>query len=371
MAEVTWWLLLVTLVSIIMNSIIVVLILSKAEQAKNVVTWILLAAIISMFGWIITTYLQLDLITVDEDPFIFTIIRLVGNISNLIVQILLVNFFRLLVKPRPSWTRNAYLLSLGSLLSGFAGVAIYAGSKNNTDLIDVCWGYADTINYIFIPSVVIFAGLDLRELLNETMSENQRKQVKSLRNGLFFGLLGALPFVILQQVSIFGVGGEHYFLTVALLVITIALFFFIRAYLVDPRVAFIVPHRAYLLIVVDKNGVLKYSKNFLDESAKDHSTILVSAGLSAINSMMSEFYETEVLPTFLAFEQRKIMFHWSEGYFIAVFTDRDSMLIREAMKQTTKELKDKYKDDLRKVMDGLKMLELDEVIAKTFFFIYP
>ena len=170
MAEITWWLLLVTLASFIMNSIIIILILSKAEQAKNVVTWILLAAIISMFGWIITTYLQLDLITEerDADLFIFTIIRLVGNISNLIVQILLVNFFRLLVKPRPSWTRNAYLLSLGSLLSGFAGVAIYAGWEKNRELIDVCWGYADMINYIFIPSVVIFAGFDLRELLNPT-----------------------------------------------------------------------------------------------------------------------------------------------------------------------------------------------------------
>ncbi|MFX1514014.1 MAG: hypothetical protein ACFFCQ_15655 [Promethearchaeota archaeon] len=364
MAEITPWLLLVTLASLIMNSIIISLIFSKSEQASNRVTWILLSATFALFIWIITSYIQLDLVTIDDDPFRFAVIAALGNLSNLIVQIFLVNFFRLLIEPRVSWIRNAYLCSLGALLCGFAFVAIYAGWDNDTDLIEVCWAFADTINLIFTPSVVIFAGLDLRTLLNESMSEKQHKQVTSLRNGLIFGLVGILPFLVLQRV-------DHNYLAVILLIITIALFFFIRAYLVDPRVAFIVPHRAYLAIVVNKTGVLKYSKNFLDESSVSDSTVLVSAGLSAINSMMSEFYETEVRPTFLAFEEKKILFHWSEDYFIAVFADRDSMLLRLAMKQTTKEIKDKYKEEIRDMMDGLRMLdELDEIIARTFYFIY-
>ena len=280
-------LIVMTIISVTLNIIVLFLILRQKEQASNRVTWILLGAYGSLLVWILTSYIQLDLITIDNDPFGFSVIAALGNVANFAVLFLLMNFFRLLIEPRPNWLRNSYLLSLSTLLLGFALVAIYGGSENNRDLIETCWTFANFVNLIIVPSVVVFITKDTRMLLSEPMSEKQRKQVKKLRNGLLFGVIGVIPFVALQHI-------DHIFLSPMLLVASVALFFLIQGYLIDPRVAFMVPHRAYLLIVADDNGVLKYSKNFIDQTAANDDTILITAGLTAISSMMSEFYKTEV-----------------------------------------------------------------------------
>ncbi|MFW9996898.1 MAG: hypothetical protein ACFFD4_32955 [Candidatus Odinarchaeota archaeon] len=357
-------LILVTAASLAMLFGIIIVIWKKSEQASNQVTWILILADISVATWFATSYIQIDFVTIESDLLGYAIVATVGNIALILILIFLANFFRLLVQPYPSALQNSYLLSLGALLTGIAITSIYGGVQGDVTLVEFCWTLADMLNLIIMPSAALFIYTDLRDMLAEPLSDKQRRQVISIRNGLFFGVVAVLPFILLQRLV------DRIFFSFTLPIVAFSIFFFTRAYLLDPRVAFILPHRTYLVVVVTHTGSLKYSRNFMEKSAGDPSAMLVSMGLSAIKTMLSEFYQADVHPTYLSFVKQKIMFHWNEGYFIAVFTDRNSMLIRQAMEQTAKEIRERFKEDLQDVMEGPKELDLDDIITKTFNFIY-
>ncbi|MFV2016421.1 MAG: hypothetical protein ACC656_13400, partial [Candidatus Heimdallarchaeota archaeon] len=136
----------------------------------------------------------------------------------------------------------------------------------------------------------------------------------------------------------------------------------------DPRVAFILPERTYLAIMVNNFGGLQYSKNFLKEN-NDSFTVIISGVLNAIAGIMSEFYDAPVQPQLIQFEQRQILLKWREGYFLAVFTDRDSPLIRTAMDQTVTEIENKFGDKLQKQLSSPILLDLDDIFQKAFYFV--
>lgn len=359
------WVPLLVVFSIIMNIIVIVLILKKSVQANHTITKVLVGSLITISIWVFTVYLQLEFFTINGNLIDYTTVATISNISILIGLILLATFWELLVEPNPNFIQIGYLSSLASVVFGFAFLSIFAGMNNDLTVVKEAWDIADIFNILIVVSVIIFINSNLKRIFSENLSARQRAQIKNLRNGLLFGFLTGIPFIFLSRFV------DTSFTAIFFVIVAITLYFFVRAYLIEPRVAFILPHRTYLITVVSKNGLLKYSKNFMNETRNDNKTLLVSMGLSAVNSMLSDFYKTSVSPKIIAFEKQMILFHTLENYFIAAFTDRDSLLIRQAMTKMAEMLAKTYlKDDLSKIMDSPVIMDLDEITDKAFFFIY-
>jgi hypothetical protein len=319
----------------------------------------LIGTIVSISIWIITVYLQIEYYTFEEELLINTIIASISNVVILFGLILMSGFVKLLVEPKLSFSQTIMIVYLSSIVIGIRVISIYLANIDEEDYVNTVSMLADFLNFAVIISVIIFIQLDLRKLFNEDLSEKQKNQVKLV---ILTGLTGVLPIIILS--TFLGID----YLAISFSVIAISLFFLINAYLIDPRIAFILPYRTYLAIVVNKTGVLRYSKDFIGDRAMT-STMLISNTLTAITAAMSEFYNTEVSPSFIEFEEKLILFSLADDYFLAVFTDRDSPLIRKAMDNTMKEIDEQYHEELEATTE-LVMLNLDEIFDKTFYFIY-
>jgi hypothetical protein len=345
-----------------MNLSILILIFRNRAQASSRITIFLIGTIVSISIWIITVYLQIEYYTFEEELLINTIIASISNVVILFGLILMSGFVKLLVEPKLSFSQTIMIVYLSSIVIGIRVISIYLANIDEEDYVNTVSMLADFLNFAVIISVIIFIQLDLRKLFNEDLSEKQKNQVKLVHRSILTGLTGVLPIIILS--TFLGID----YLAISFSVIAISLFFLINAYLIDPRIAFILPYRTYLAIVVNKTGVLRYSKDFMGDRAMT-STMLISNTLTAITAAMSEFYNTEVSPSFIEFEEKLILFSLADNYFLAVFTDRDSALIRKAMDSTMKEIDEKFHEELHATSE-LVMLDLDEIFDKTFYFIY-
>ncbi len=363
---VEYWIAFFALIAVIMNVSIIGLILRKREQASNRVTWYLIGTIISISIWIITVFMQIEYFTIDDNLVANTIVASISNVVILLGLTLMAGFAKLLVEPTINFIQMRILVGLTGMVSGIYVVSIYLVlDDQNIDrsIIDTISVITDLINLFVTILVIVFIQTDLTKLLNEPLSEIQKKQINYVNRSLLIGLIGILPIIFVA--SIYGIR----LLAIAFIIISIALFFLINAYLIDPRVAFILPHRTYLAIVVNEAGILRYSRDFMGNRDLK-STLLISSALSAIVSLMAEFYDAEIVPTLLKFQERLILFSIEEKFFLAVFTDRDSPLIRTAMSNTVKEIKGKF-DSLDHI-SGAKTLQedWDDIFDKTFYFIY-
>jgi len=337
------------------------------QQANNRLTWFVTIALISVGFWILGTYLQLDTFTVDNNIAAYTIVTSVSNIAIILGLILFVSFVQYFVQPKLRTKQLILEIFLLALAIGFYIVHIYAGFHNDKSLVEFTLNLANIINPI-ITIIVLYSSIkDLQTLLNENLSDQQRSQVVTFRNSLVIGFGGIIPVIVIAAVV------NQSLLAYSYVIISAALFFVVRAYSIDPRIAFILPERTYLAIVVNNFGTLRYRKIFQQtkEDELDSSAVLISGALKAVTTMMSEFYNADVQPSLIMFRGRMILFLWTKHYFIAVFTDQDSPLIRSAMAQTVIEIEKKYGDELIPLLEtSPRMLELDEIFAKTFFFIY-
>lgn len=355
-----FWIAFFVIITVIMNFGIIVLILRNREQANNRITWYLIGTIVSISIWIITVFLQIEYFTFEDNLLTHTIIASISNIVILFGLTLMAGFAKLLVEPIVSIVQMSILFGLSGLVAGIYMIIVYLATQNESDYVNTASIIKDLINFTIIILVIFFIQSDLRILLKEPLSKKQENQIKLVNRSLLIGLIGILPIIILASFY----GDE--LLAIAFVIISIALYFLINAYLIDPRVAFILPYRTYLVIIVNDSGVLRYSRDFMgDRDLK--STLLISSALSAIVSLMSEFYNTDVVPTMVKFQDRLILFSISNDYFMAVFTDRDSVLIRSAMSNTIKEINEKY-TSLDHKLDI--PIDLNDIFDRTFYFIY-
>ncbi len=357
------WVPIAFLLSLGLNSTVIIIILKETKQLKHQITWILVVALSSVSVWSISTFLQLDLFTLEKAPLMFSIVALIGNIAVLIGLALTATFWRLLVKPSVDPRQLGYLGTLMALLTGFGIMGVIAALNDNLIILQQAWRFNDFINVIYILSITVFIRNDLKLILSENLSSKQREQIINLRNGMLFGFLSGVPIIIISQLI------DKNFLALTFLIIAVMFFLVTRAYLINPKVAFVLPHRAYLLVIVDNGGTLKYRRNFLEESEDMNSAMLISMGLSAVRAMMSEFYNTPVKPVSIRFEERMIMFHAEDDYFMAVFTDRESLLVRLGMEQAARKIKERFEEKLPDILLQPRELEINEIIDEAFYFI--
>ncbi|RMG35431.1 MAG: hypothetical protein D6732_09300, partial [Methanobacteriota archaeon] len=169
-------------------------------------------------------------------------------------------------------------------------------------------------------------------------------------------------------IAIIAITGTQTLISLIYMLLTISFSMLNFAYFEDPRVAFILPEKVKLVVLVNSSGILKYSKYFSLER-DEASTAIVSGGLKAVSLLLSDFLQREVTPKLIQFEENLILIKSEKYYFLAVFADRDSQLLREAMENTAKEINKKFADDLPKIINGPQIFDLDDIFKKTFYFI--
>lgn len=359
-----------TFSSIVIDIFVIFTILRKREQANIAMNWYLIGMIASIIIWILSVYLQETIFPYYPDKDLdnllgFAVLAAISNIVIVIGLLLISIFIKYLVEPELDFKQSSYLISLVVLISGFYILIIIGAFLENTEFVDITFNIANLANLTMVISVLYFSRNDITILQNSIVNaSNQLKlQLKLLNIGLHTALVGIIPLLIIANFY------SRDAIAISFILITISLSVIAYAYQLDPRVVYILPERTYQTIVVSNAGVLRYSKHFAGEE-DETSTILISGALNAVSSMMSEFYDAPVYPNMIQFKERLILFKWSTDYFLAVFSDRDSKLIRSAMDATIKEIDLKYGDTISSHLDGGRLLDLDATIEKTFYFVY-
>ncbi|MDH5645986.1 MAG: hypothetical protein OEZ01_08260 [Candidatus Heimdallarchaeota archaeon] len=347
----------------LLNLGIIQRILSHRSQAKSKLTWLMLVAILSISFWIILTYLQFEVLSIDNNLIGHAYLDFFSNIVILIGLFCLVAFFNLLVSPRLDVKIISVIGGLSFIILGLKLSHIVLAKNNELDLVHQIKSLTDVFNLIIIIFVIYFGHTDLKLLLKEDLNAIQRKQVKSLYNALLIGLSGMIPIIGLTLI-------KFEFLSFAYIFITIALFMVINTYVTDPRVAFILPEKTSLVLVVSVHGVYKYSKRFSESEEEDDDTILISGALNAIMTLMSEFYKSPSTPELIKFQNQLILLLWEKDYFIAAFSERDSLFIRNAMEKTVSLINNTYQENIKEIMFQSKVLDLDPIIKDSFYFVY-
>ncbi len=339
------------------------LILREKKQTSKKITWLLLIGLVSIMVWITADYIQLQFFTPDENLAWFAFIAALGNIVILIGLASIAIFADLLVFPTPPLKRLIYLSALISIVGGISLASVVSGVMDNKDIVLMTRTLSDILNLTIMISVIYFARQDLNTLLQENLGPMQRLQLKYLKTALYVGILGLIPIIAIATFF------NPVWLSLSFAVVSLAMFFIVRGYAMDPRVAFILPYKTYLAMVVNKEGVLKYEKEFI-KIRDQEATFLISMALSAVSSMMSEYYQSEVYPNFIDFGKEKLILKWANDFFVVVFTENDSMLVRNAVEEAVKKIKERYGDKLSAVMTDSASLELNDIFADAFYFVF-
>jgi hypothetical protein len=344
------------------NITAIYLILSKKEQSSQKLTWLLIGTISSVTLWVITTSFQIETLSQDNNLLGFAVSAAISNVVVLFGIIFLSTFVNYLIRPKVDLVRMVTLTALVSFCVAMYIIMIIGANEKDNDLVNLTFNFANVSNAVLFIAYVIWVRRDFKTLLAEDLPESLRKHVQRFYTASIIAIVGNFPIFLLAWFV------DQSYLAFSYLLITISVAIMVYNYLQDPRVAFILPERTYLAIMVNSFGGLQYSKNFLKET-RDSFTVIISGVLNAISGIMSEFYDNPVQPQLIKFEERQILLKWREGYFLAVFTDRDSPLIRTAMDQTVKEIERTFGANLQREITSPILLDLDDIFQRTFYFV--
>ena len=351
-------------ISTIVNIIVIKLILSKKEQTNQKMTWLAVGNNICVGLWIIITSFQAGPLSEENNLVGFTISAFISNLLILIGMCFLSIFVTYLIKPTVSLNRLMLFCSTISSVATLYVIMIIEAMNENKSMVDLTLTLVNILNLIVVISFLMWIHRDFTIFMDEIKDPETSTRVMRFYLAIIIGLVGNIPILLLAWFV------NQTFLSLTYLILPISMSFLIYNYYKDPRVAFILPERTYLAIVTNSNGGLKYEKLFWNFRGNDF-TIIISGVLNAVTNIMSEFYDQAVQPRLIEFENKRILLKWQDEYFLAVFTDRDSPLIRTAMDETVKAINSKYGSDLKKHMNSANILDLDKMFESTFYFVLP
>ena len=350
------------IVSISLCILLMKIILKRREQLTEKFTWLALGIISTVAIWIFLIDLMYIFDTYHLSLFGFYILTAVSYAIALAAVILLHIFVKFTVQSQLNNIQFNLILGLYSVNVGMLIAYVVLGFHRRENLQVELLKVINVISIFFILFTIIFMQQDFTKLKLEKLSKKQTKQVNFLNYGIQAGLIMQLPIIYVSAfINIF-------FVLYACFGITIALFFIIQAYSVDPRVSFILPEKTYLLFIADKLGTPLYSKNFMEKDETDE-TILVSGTLKTITAIMTEFYQVETIPKLLRFNNHLILVHWSEEFYIAVISKQDSHLLYSAMNRLDKKIREKF-TDLTQLADPNFESDISQLVQQSFFFIW-
>ncbi len=357
-------------VSMTLAVAISVIILRRREQAKVKMNWLLFFAILTTMIWILSVYIEemyFPYFPKKQVEFMlpFGILSGISNVGIVLGLSFLSTFYTLLIYPHIQWKRMTIWISFTMLIiAGYVPLILIAIQKN-VSLYDEVFMVINVFNVLFLIVLLYYVYKDLRVLNQSLVNTNETltKQMKIITYFTYYGLLSQIPILILGNFV------ERSLISIAFINLTITMGGLTYAYLIDPRIVFVLPEKIERIIVVNNSGLLKSYKEFESKDA-DTPTMLISGALSAIFTVMSDFYNTEVYPKTIEFDNQLILLNWSSNFFIAAFVKRDSSLIRNSMKKTIQRIHDTYGEDSDVFTKGHSYINLDGIFDETFYFVY-
>ena len=352
----------IVIFSILLNFLLLYIILRRREQLTERFTWLAFAIVFFIIFWIISLDLMYVFDTNNLSKLGFYILTACSYFIGLAVVILLHTFVKFSVQPKLNYLQFSIILSLYFVDAGLLLAYILLGFHNQTDLQTQLIKLVNVIFIFYVLFTVVFMQQDFTRLKLERLSEKQEKQIKLLNIGLVAGLSSQIPVIYISAFV------DLFFVLYACFGISIALFIIIQAYLVDPRLTFILPEKTYLLILADQYGTPFFTKNFLDEEDSDE-IILVTSTIKSITTILTQFYQVETIPQMLKFNSHLILVQWSKDFYIVVISKQESHLLYSAMRRLENSLKKQF-PLFSGMLDPKSESTILQLVEKNFFFIW-
>ncbi len=356
--------------SVVLGILVLGIILRNRQQVKIRMNWLLILTIVSVIFWITSTYLQETYFQYYQtnDPNLmvpFTILAFTSNVGILTGIIFLTMFVQLLISPTIDIIWTGFLVTLDIVVFTLYISLFYVAPTRNVSLFNQIALLTNFVNLLFLGLAIYVLMRDLRFLRENLKGRNKTldTQVRFLTFSILMGIIPIIPILIIARFI------DRNLISVAFITLIISLVALVYTYVIDPRIVFVLPERIEKVIVVGHDGVLRHEKNFVKPN-DNLPPSLISGALSAIFTVMSDFYNSEVYPNTIKFQDNLILLEWSDTFFVAAFVKRESTLLRSSLKNTVTEIIKKYARTPEILVKSYQGLDLSDIFNETFYFVY-
>jgi hypothetical protein len=349
--------------SIISILIIILLIWKDPMVHSNNIFYLLFGGFVTGLIWVISSYINRAFV-VGENLFLESILGLIGNLAGLSTFGFFAIFFRSINIPKIDPKPIIIYSSLISLSLGIRYMSVVYANRGDLDLFLMARDATNIFNLFAVAYTIYLISYDYKLMLTKKINKFQRKQIQAI----YYSIL------IAQIISIF---------TISLVIITndiniilynyipIIISFSVIAWSIhqDPRIVSLFNDQIYMFFLSNHNGVLKYG---IDVYSKDKTHPLLFSGItSALVSVINDLYDFSLEPVSTKFDNGFIHFSMEKHYFLVVFSEKESKVVKHAMTNFSKKLQDLYDDHLESVIESEEELDLEILFNHCFFFLQP
>ena len=322
----------------------------------------MLSVVITSSIWTSLQYLHLDVIRTLP---LYAITGAIINSTAAVGVYLMVLFVQYLNRPKLK-TSHLLPLILISIIAGCNSVFMVGGILDSTYVMEIASLTVQFINPVLLIVVVTLVQVEFNQIFAMDLGPKQRMQIRLFQLGVLLILLGMIPVLIVASIY-----GEIY-LSYGFILMTMSLILIITGYLINDKIAFVLPERTYLVTVVTADGIEKFSKIFEGGEHKlfTEKMELVTGALHAVVNIIDEFNRGEIEPSLIEFQNQCIIYSWTTEFFVATFSEYDSTIIREATNELVRRIEGKYGRYLSEKLNKHSHLKIDDLVDEVFSFVY-
>ncbi len=270
----------------------------------------------------------------------------IGSLTILILSLVVITFFRDLL----TYSTLSYPSVIVSFFAGISIAALWWGdfvqvnfntaSGWNTDY-EPAWFLVILLVYLAIVYIFMF-NLLIGGLVKATVKK-QKVQISLIITGLAIASLGGTVFNYVLNLALPNLGDmDLIFVVVGFAIVAVA-------YLRSPIQIYFAPVVAHRLLVINNDGLPLLSHDFceLGEDALTMDSTLISGALSGVVNILKETLSSESVPRLIRLDDRVLLIETSESALYALIVDDDSMVLRSALKDFSKEFEKGFKEVLK------------------------
>jgi hypothetical protein len=341
---------------------IIMYLLKNPEVRQTYAIKILSIAYLSGAIWIALTYTNLTwLNTANLD--VASIIGMIGTLMGLLPFFLLALFFRSLVQSKLDTIQISIFVFLISFAVGIRYAAVAVAKAGDEVLYDELRALPNLFSILTLLFFIYSITIDFRKMTSKQMNVLQLKQIRIIYFSLVISQL--LGVIILTA---YGITANLNVMAFGFITSTASSYLIAYGYSIDPRIISLFNDRAYLVAVSDRTGKLKYYKNF--HSSNDSQPHLFTGIVTAISAIMGDLYDIKMDPISVHFDNGFIEFDMNRDYMVIALVEKESLLIKQAVKRFSQLIENKYNNSLEEALIANVILDLDEEFEKCFYFLH-
>ncbi|MEA2070817.1 MAG: hypothetical protein U9O98_05945 [Asgard group archaeon] len=367
--EISIWQTVPSILAIIVSSIILVLLILNYILNKFIPSLIFIFFFVGIDLWSITKLVSVFLPS--SVNILFVRYWKMTSLTILILSLLLITFFRDLLMS----STLAIPSVIVAFTSGFTIAALWLGDFVTVNFNSIS-GWNTDYNLLFlilllIDLLLVYAMMFvmLFKGLNRATQSNQRIQIILIILGLgIAGIGGTILNYILNLIPTFATFGD---LDMIFVVAGFTIVAF--AYLRSPIQIYFAPITAYRLLIMNNDGIPLLSHDFcqIEDDTVFLDSSLISSALSGVVGILQETLDSDYIPNTIELEDKVLLLEKSHLVLAAIIADSDSMVLRAALKDFTREFETRFGKKLRNwngLVDDFK--EAKSLITEDFAFLF-